>query len=266
MKQYYILFFLLSICLNLFSQWDLPVTFEYPNEVSFWNSFANNNLQDDLLQVENPDKSGINSSDSCCLFTIDSAATRWVGAWSNTYGYVAFTQSRHRMKIMVYSDEIHTIGVRGQNPLEPGAGQYGAVAQATMTKTNEWEELTLELDQSVGLTYSVLAFFADINENRTKGSTLYWDNLDWIITSSLDPAASKAMIRIYPNPVADRATIECNGMTKITLMNAQGQALHSLELGYVDRKVIDLTSFSTGIYFVLIETDDGVKQSKIFKR
>jgi hypothetical protein len=253
----------LFTCLK--AQWDLPVTFEDANEVVNWSTFANNELENDLKQVENPAKNGINSSDYCCEFIIDADATQWVGAWSNAYGYTAFTQTRHSMELMVYSDTIHTVGVRGQNPLEPGADLYGAIAEAKMTKTNEWELLTLDFSQSAGITYSTLTFFADINENRTQGSTLYWDNLDWVETTSVEGIIHEQM-RVYPNPVKDKATIEYSEMRNITLTNMQGQQVFTLDFGPAGSKVIDLSLLKSGVYILKIDSEEGLAFTKIIKR
>ncbi len=258
-------FFLGLFSLGLKSQWDLPVTFEDANEVINWTTFANNDIPDDLNQIENPSKGGINTSDYCCEFIIDSAATKWVGAWANMYGYTAFTESRHIMEVMVYSSSIHTIGVRGQNPLEPDKGTYGVVAEAQMTKTNEWELLTLDLSASIGITYSTLVFFADLNENRTQGSTLYWDNLGWVEGTMVE-GIIREQLKVYPNPVVDRVTIEYPRMCKITLTNIQGRQVFLREFIPVETKIVDLSALKPGVYILRIDSDAGVANSRIIKQ
>ncbi len=251
--------------LLLKAQWDLPVTFENPDEVAVWNSFANNDLPDDLHQVANPEKGGINVSDSCCMFTIDSAAGQWVGSWSNSYGYVAFTPTRHTMEVMVYSDTIHTVGVRGQNPLEPGENQYGPVGRATMTKTNEWELLTFDVSGASGITYSVLTLFADINENRTQGSVLYWDNLGWAETVSYT-SSLKPLLIVYPNPASDMITVKSPLMERVVLTNLRGQQVLSIDSPASGSQIIDIRSLEPGIYILSVFSEREVVRSKIIKR
>jgi hypothetical protein len=264
MKPYFTIISIILFTFSLEAQWNLPVTFENTDEVRNWTSFANNDLPDDLKQVENPSKDAVNGSDSCCEFTIDPAAGQWVGAWSNAYGYTAFTSSRHIMQIMVYSDTIHTIGVRGQNPLEPGAGTYGPVVQVKMSKLNEWELITLDFSAAEGITYSTLTFFADLNENRTQGSVLCWDNLGWDETVGIDRLPGNGL-KVYPNPVSDRITVEYPGMRNISLVNMQGRQILVLEFPPSENKVIDLSFVEPGIYFLRIDSEHGTEIRKIIK-
>ncbi len=181
MKRIFTFCLLVLFSAGINAQWSLPATFEVTGEDTLWSVFANNNLPDPLEVVENPDVGGVNTSEWCCQVTIDAGATKWVGAWTNDYGPFVLSADSHHVEIMVYSDEPHIVGVRGQNPVDPGeTGQYGFIGLDTMTKTNEWELLTFEYPDTMWYAYNTLTVFFDLDENRTEGSTLLWDNLNLI--------------------------------------------------------------------------------------
>ncbi len=70
-------------------------------------------------------------------------------------------------------------------------------------------------------------------------------------------------ILIYPNPVSDILNIVSNDNIKsIEILNFIGQNLFKKT---TDSKnaMVDVSAFKTGIYFIKIETENGLKTGKI---
>jgi hypothetical protein len=82
-----------------------------------------------------------------------------------------------------------------------------------------------------------------------------------VITGFSDVMAES--INIYPNPTSDYVYIDLNqDIERISIVNQSGQVLRSV--GVAEKKyTFDLNEFSSGIYFIIIETIDGSITKKI---
>ena len=69
---------------------------------------------------------------------------------------------------------------------------------------------------------------------------------------------------VYPNPVEDILYIKSNeGLTKGFLMDNLGR-----KIGFIStlQSSINMADLPAGVYFLLLETENGVKKQKIFKK
>lgn len=74
-------------------------------------------------------------------------------------------------------------------------------------------------------------------------------------------------IYVHPNPAKDQINVTVHGFSKsclISIINVDGLMMFS---GMLDQKtkVIDISSFADGIYFINVVTDDGLKVRKFVK-
>ena len=74
-----------------------------------------------------------------------------------------------------------------------------------------------------------------------------------------------ALIRIYPNPADDYVNIMTTVQLKsIRMMNYTGQIIfNSQEVNANELVKINTSSFETGIYFIIVETNDGTYSKKV---
>ena len=63
-------------------------------------------------------------------------------------------------------------------------------------------------------------------------------------------------LKLYPNPTSGLITIELEGLQKVMVYNALGQALISKETNS-DALQVDLSRFEDGLYWVIIMSDNG---------
>jgi len=80
-----------------------------------------------------------------------------------------------------------------------------------------------------------------------------------IVTSSGD-------IRVYPNPVSDIFTVttETTGSYTLSITNELGEVIQRRNIDEQSAK-INMSNFATGIYFVMIQTENEVNTIRIFK-
>ena len=76
-----------------------------------------------------------------------------------------------------------------------------------------------------------------------------------------------SQIKLFPNPVTNKLTIERNENTNATaeIYSLLGQKLYTCILKEENTN-IDLADFQNGIYFVLITSEKGINTYKIVKK
>jgi hypothetical protein len=75
---------------------------------------------------------------------------------------------------------------------------------------------------------------------------------------------------VFPDPADDRITIEMNrnsdGWTGATILSIQGKTMVHRMFKDQDIFVVDVASLPAGLYFIRIQTADGVATRKLFIR
>jgi hypothetical protein len=86
-------------------------------------------------------------------------------------------------------------------------------------------------------------------------------------TASLNEMSNIKDFSIFPNPASDNINIETTTQgnnTIITIYNLHGQQLMQCEMKETKTQ-IDISSLAQGMYFVKIESDEGIAVRKIVK-
>jgi hypothetical protein len=164
--------------------------------------------------------------------------------------------------MMVWKDVIGTVGLRAQAGLE---GAPDATIWVDNTKTEEWELLIFDFRGAIGNVYGNFVIFPDKNAERTTASTFYFDNIDYLDVSSVEPVRNE-YLKLYPNPADEMLMVEYPGMRKITITNIVGQTIQSMEFRPVGYRQIDISSLETGVYFITIDSKAGVLSNKFIKK
>lgn len=264
MKTTITLLLLAFFTIGVSAQLELPVTFETPEEDTNWITFANNpDAPEDLTIVENPGKGGINTSDYCAKHIVNETADQWAGAVSTAYGVMEFTADQHTMQMMVYKEIISPCGMKVEASTNGGPNVEVKVSN---TVTGEWELLTFDMSDAIGYTYPSLVFFTDFpDEARTAGSINHVDNLGWATATSVRKV-NNVLLKIYPNPANDMITVQYPGMRQITITNIVGQRIVSQEFQPAGHRLVDISSLESGVYFITLDTADGVVSTRFVKQ
>jgi hypothetical protein len=88
------------------------------------------------------------------------------------------------------------------------------------TVTDEWELLIFDFTEAVNTSWTRLTFFPDFPDPRESGSTCYIDNIGFVSASSVREV-NDVFMSVYPNPANDISSLE-SGVYFITLDTADG--------------------------------------------
>ncbi|MFA6403793.1 MAG: T9SS type A sorting domain-containing protein [Salinivirgaceae bacterium] len=261
MKKLNLLFvFGLIVSQNVQAQFELPIIWETVGEDTAWNVFANGAADSsNFVIVDNPDKTGINSSDSCLKFTVLDAADPWAGAYSDYYGEIALTEDNHIMQMMVNKNVITPITLK----LEIGTTASPISVDAENTVTDEWELITFDFTEFIGESYTRLTFFPDFPSARTAGSICYIDNIGFYFEPSSINENNQSTVKVFPNPTHDYLTvISKNLIESVHIYDFAGKSVKSFNgISDVTAK-LEISNLNSGLYLAKIKDNQGNTESK----
>ncbi len=155
-------------------------------------------------------------------------------------------------------------GSSGNGPLTYlwswGDGNTDNIAFPTHTYANTGlYNICLTITDSTGCSST----FCDSSFNvmRTTNTMAYINVIG--STGIIDPNQSP-FISIYPNPTTNNITIETAEKAVIEISNIEGQLLKRLEIKD-NHLTVDISDFSSGIYFIKATTDKGITIKKLMK-
>ena len=265
MKTTITLLVVAAFSLGLNAQWALPVGFENPEEDTAWTQFANSgDAPENFVLADNPETDGINTSAKCLNFIVQETADPWVGAWSDAYGPIEFTEENYILSMMVHKDVVTDCGLKveetGLDPVE---------VKVPNTVTDTWELLIFDFTAAIGNSWTRLVFFPDFPDPRDGvGSNCYIDNIDW--AEGEDPGSIRNIngkyLSVYPNPATNQITVQYPGVNSISIANIAGQTILTVtsESHYIEE--INISDLQQGLYIVNLETIDGTVSTKFIKR
>ena len=71
-------------------------------------------------------------------------------------------------------------------------------------------------------------------------------------------------VSFFPNPTTNILTIETSQKSSVEILNLEGQIIKSYK-STDNNTIIDVSSFSSGIYFIKASSDKGVVVKKFIK-
>lgn len=249
---------LIVFALSISAQLSL-VPFESVTDRNNWSGFANNpDLPEDLTIVANPDKTGINATDSCLKWVVNSTGDPWVGAWSDNYGPIEITADQHTLTMMVYKTIISPSCMKLEQSTNGGPT---AEIKVPNTLTNQWERMSFDMSACIGYSYPRLTIFPDFPDTRTGGTIAYIDNLQGAANLSSKPLSAVSVL-VYPNPADEVLTVQAPDMTGYTISNMIGQTIRTDKFLTVSNRSIEISDMPAGVYFITIESSKGSYTSK----
>ncbi len=257
-----------SSCVVNFEEEDLTL--------SDWSYFANGSLTDaDFMIVDNPDTTGINTSARVGVFeeAADGDET-FAGLFTTLEAPVALPTDNKVVTMKVWMPVATTVVFKlEQGDMDP-AGTTDITAD--YTTPNAWQELTFNLSETPdSARYDQITLILNNQEIPATDQTYYFDDIAVgggdcsNITSIFEPITVEG-IRVYPNPITDRLTIENPlGATRFTLTSMLGQQLQQLNVSGARTQVQwELNDLPTGTYLLTAQDRSGqlVARSMVVKR
>ncbi len=93
-------------------------------------------------------------------------------------------------------------------------------------------------------------------------------NENGFYTSVSPDLKTKNEFSLYPNPASDFITLEISGNhinSNVDVLNIHGQVIKSFRIN-TNRKQLDVSNFSDGIYLVILQADDNHILKKFVKQ
>ncbi|MFB6341295.1 MBG domain-containing protein [Saccharicrinis sp. FJH62] len=157
---------------------------------------------DKFVIAENPDKTGINPSDSVGKFIRNRLGNWWAYAWFE-FEEISIQETPKYLHMMIYKPVISKICVQVKNGHTPTDGNNTKeIVSTDQTKVNEWEDIVFEI-KTTGL-FSYIEIKPDFenavtSERLEEDIDIYFDNI--IISDSPKPRTLiEKKLASYPLP------------------------------------------------------------------
>jgi hypothetical protein len=273
MKTFYTFLLVTLFAIGANAQLLQPFTFETEEAAASWVIFANGAAMapENIVVVENPDKSDPNTSANVLQFTVFPDADPWVGMKNEVDlldadgKAMVFTEDDHIITMMVYKTVISPMIMKLENRM---GGGDPLEAKVSNTLVDEWELITFDLSVAIGLTFEKLVVFPDFPTARTDGTVVYLDNItspgaEEIVSSN---QISKSSLKVYPNPAENMLFVQQEGMTGFSISNLSGQTVETSIFQSANSKSIELYNLKSGVYFLTAKSERGNFTSRFIKK
>jgi hypothetical protein len=245
------------------------------NRLAVLNVFSNGPGQSnaDMVVVDNPNPSGINTSSKVVKFTRRTSGAD-AASWAGFYSHVVdpdpdFTENKYiHVKVL----KQNPTGVRFK--IENGAaGTVEKLSVNTYSQIGQWEDIVIDFSEKTGV-YATLGLQPDYESPLVAGADriIYFDDI--ILNNDpnpmvlgLDNQYLKNGISIYPNPVENILNIQSNSkIESVSIFTLDGRKVYDKNHYQSTDISVNLSNLKHGFYIVTI-TDETKKtiSKKIIK-
>ncbi len=142
-----------------------------------WMTFENED-NPPLQFIDNPDESGINTSETVARFTARADGAPWAGTRGTGPTEFLFSDATPTITIMVWKSKISDVGIK----LETASDWAQPEIRVANTVTNEWEEITIDFsgreNPPGGEPFNGISVFPDFGD-RDEDVIVYFDNISF---------------------------------------------------------------------------------------
>ncbi|MDO3695516.1 glycosyl hydrolase family 16 [Wenyingzhuangia sp. chi5] len=157
-----------------------PINFEADGYGATWTWSVFENGNNPAVEiVDNPSKTGVNTSNKVAKITALQVGSPYVGCETkhgSDIGSFTFDETNTTVKIMVYKSVISDVGIK----FSESNGEAQPEIKVSNTKINEWEELTFDFSGSIGKGISgiidQIIIFPDY-QSRNADHVVYFDHI-----------------------------------------------------------------------------------------
>ena len=156
-----------------------PIDFEENGFGADWTWTVFENGENPSVQiVNNPVKSGLNTSEKVAEFTALTNGAQWAGFESKhgaDIGSFTFDETNKIVKMLVFKSIISDVGLK----FAESNGEAQPEVKVANTKINEWEELVFDMSNSIGKEVTKIdqiIIFPDFGD-RSNNNVIYIDKI-----------------------------------------------------------------------------------------
>ena len=244
------------------------VLFNFEDKVNYFFYWDCGDPQEaEFLVVENPDPSGIDTSQYVGLFFTSSGCT-WEGT-ATAEKFIPFNfEDAWLFKLKVYAPEAGRNFMFKVEKYENYADQP-IETTVTVDSAGVWEELEFDLSGAQSGFYTRVALFPDFGANDGMSDEWFFDDLRLVNPNDTQVDADK-VVKVfqlaaanYPNPFNPTTTIAYSVPTpsqvKVTVYDVNGRELQTLvneRHSRGDYRIqFDASNLPSGVYFYKVATD-----------
>jgi hypothetical protein len=123
----------------------------------------------------------------------------------------------------------------------------------------------VEVDNALGI-YTVQVSHKGTLSGTNQAYSLIISGYDQIVLNNADFSTNS--IAVYPNPTSDKININSskNAILSYQIFDMQGRFIASEKINNLTDFSIDMTSLNTGVYFIQLNSEEGVSRHKIVKK
>ena len=243
----------------------LPLDFESTTVTYPFTDFAGG----ETAIIPNPHSTGINTS-TTVVKMIKNPGETYAGSVIQMAGPIDFSTNKI-IKVKVWSP---VAGKKLQLKFEGSPTDFDGGAfetDATITKSNEWEELTFDYNSPtlfppVNNNDNKIVFFFDFGTQGDGGpnSTYYFDDVAFSDNLS-SPSFAISNFKMYPNPTSNQLSIDANGeIQKTSIYNLLGQEVLTKN-SKGNRVTLQTSGLQKGSYIIKTTIDGQESTSKFIK-
>ncbi len=223
-----------------------------------WSYFANGDGDDTEFEIiENPDKSGVNMTDSVAVFFEASTGgpANFAGITTDLEGGVQLPTDNETVRAMIWMDQPASVVLKLEQG--PGNDQSGDVF-AQYTTPNEWQELTWDFSGTImsGETYNRITLIPNFDAVPMEDKTYYFDQIaaadsECGMTTSIFNPVTVDELSVAPNPVINTLTVNNpQELVRFEVYNSLGQLLKTVQTTARSTVNINLQGLESGMYIL----------------
>ena len=245
---------------------NVPIDFEQGGFGANWTWTTFENDTNPALEiVSNPDSSSINPSSMVAKFTALQSGEPWAGVESlhgADIGSFSLDLTNCTVKIMVWKSVISDVGIKFVDATNAAQPEI----KVSNTLVNQWEELTFDFSSRIGvypLVKDQIVIFPDFNlSGRSQNNIIYFDNVYGSLNNTNAQEEYHKKIIAFPNPTYDLIHLEnFKSSDKVEIYDLIGNLK-----GIHHHEVIDISTFSSGIYLFKFISESTTSLIKVIKK
>lgn len=244
------------------------------NRLAVLNVFSNGPGQSnaDMVVVDNPNPTGINTSSKVVKFTRRTSGTD-AAAWAGFYSHVVdpdpdFTENKYvHVKVLKYK----ATGVRFK--IENGAaGTVEKLSVNSYTQLGEWQDMVIDFSEKTGI-YATMGLQPDYESPLVAEGDriIYFDDI--VVNNNPNPIVLSTpsnlyekQVALYPNPAKNTLFVESLiDINAIHIYGLDGRKIKSFNNILSGSNSFDIESLKTGIYFINFEINGTTFTKKLVK-
>lgn len=246
------------------------------NRLSILNVFSNGPGQSngDMVIVDNPNPTGINTSSKVIKFTRRTSGAD-AASWAGFYSHVVdpdpdFTVNKY-IHVKVLKNK--ATGVRFK--IEGGAaGTVEKLSTNNYTNVGQWQDMVINFSEKTG-TYATVGLQPDFESPLVAEGdrVIYFDDI--ILNNDPNPMTTlstqgfniKNNVKIFPNPTKNTLNVQTDEVLKsIVIISIDGKQLKKFDKISSGVQALNIGDLPRGLYFVTFVAKDGsILTKKIIK-